>query len=246
MLTVFLCDDNKRTLNQYAQLIEMVARKHGLEVTVSSFGSGEELIFHSSDAPNQADIIYLDILMRDLNGMDTAKQLRELGCESEIIFLTTSEDYVYDAFDIAAVQYLLKSETSQDKFEQVFLRAASLVQKKATDMFLCESGTVQNVIPIKEIAYFEIWKRIVTVHFHKNEKADFYSTLEQIEEQLQGKGFIRVHRSYMVNVNFISKFQKNSIILKTGENIPIGVTYVKNARHIFADYISRANIHDFR
>lgn len=243
MLTVFLCDDNQETLDQYAVLVEKAARKNGIEVTISSFHNGEQLLFHLSDSPDQADIIYLDILMDKLNGMDTARKLRELGCKSEIIFLTLSEDYVYDAFDIAPVQYLLKSATPPDKFEQVFIRAISLVQKKEPDMFMCESGNVQKVIPVKEITFFEIWKRVVTVHYNGTEKIKFYSTMEQLEDQLQTKGFVRVHRSYMINLPYISKFQQNSLLLKTGECIPIGVTYTKQVRQAFADYISRASIH---
>jgi two-component system response regulator LytT len=245
MLTVFLCDDNQEILNQYAQLIDKIAEKNNLEVTISSFSTGEQLLFHLYESPNLADIIYLDILMGQLNGMDTAKKLRELRCKSEIIFLTTSEDYVYDAFDISPVQYLLKTATTVEKFEQVFLRAADLVQKKETDMFTFESGNVQKVIAIKDIAFFEVWKRVVTVHYNKNESAEFYSSLEQLEGQLIDKGFVRTHRSYIVNLTYISKFQKNSIVLKTGENIPIGVTYMKQVRQAFSDFISRAGIHGF-
>ena len=245
MLTIFLCDDNKETLDQYARLIEKIAGKNNIEVTISSFNSGEELLFHLSDSPNQADIIYLDILMQQINGMDTAKRLRELGCKSEIVFLTTSEDYVYDAFDIAAVQYLLKSATPTDKFEQTFLRAAALVQEKVTDMFICESGNNRNVIPVKDITFFEIRKRVVTVHYNKNESIEFYSTMKQLEDQLLNKDFVRVHRSYIVNLPYISKFQQDSLFLKTGENIPVGVTYIKHIRKIFADYISRVSIHGY-
>jgi len=245
MMTVYLCDDNQEELDKYARMIDKIARKNNMAVSISSFNSGEQLLFHLSDSPDQADIIYLDILMGKLNGMETAKRLREIGCKSEIIFLTTSEDYVYDAFDISPVQYLLKTETSTNKFEQVFLRAAALVQRKETDMFVFESGNVQKVIPAKDISYFEIWKRVVTVHYNGTEKDSFYSTMEELESRLQDKGFIRIHRSYIVSLSYISKFQQNSLFLKTGENIPIGVTYMKKVRQAFSDYISRAGIHGY-
>ncbi len=216
-----------------------------MEVTISSFSTGEQLLFHLSDNPNQADIIYLDILMGSLNGMDTAKKLREIKCKSEIVFLTTSEDYVYDAFDISPVHYLLKTATSPEKFEEVFLRAVELVRKKETDMFICEVANTQKVIPIKDISFFEIWKRVITVHYNGKETVEFYSTMEELEKQLMDKGFVRIHRSFIVNLHYISKFQQNSLYLKTGENIPIGVTYMKRVRQSFAEYISSASIHSF-
>lgn len=216
-----------------------------MEVTISSFSTGEQLLFHLSDNPNQADIIYLDILMGSLNGMDTAKKLREIKCKSEIVFLTTSEDYVYDAFDISPVHYLLKTATSPEKFEEVFLRAVELVRKKETDMFICEVANTQKVIPIKDISFFEIWKRVITVHYNGKETVEFYSTMEELEKQLTDKGFVRIHRSFIVNLHYISKFQQNSLYLKTGENIPIGVTYMKRVRQSFSEYISSAGIHSF-
>lgn len=165
-LTVYLCDDNQKILDQYASLIENIAKKNNIEVSISSFNTGEQLLFSLLDSPNKADIIYLDILMGQINGIDTAKKLRENGCLSEIIFLTSSEDYVYGAFDISPVHYLLKTVTSTDKFEQVFLKAAFLIQKKKSEVFICDFGNVKKVILIKDISYFEIWKRVVTVHYN--------------------------------------------------------------------------------
>lgn len=245
MLTIYLCDDNQEAVNQYARLLKKIAKKNNVDVIISSFDSGEGLLFHLFDSPNQADIIYLDILMGKLNGMDTGKKLRELGCKSEIIYLTTSEDYVFDAYDISPVNYLVKDKTSTARFEEVFLRAVILARKKEIDMFVCESGNVQKVIPIKEISFFEIWKRVVTVHYNGNETVSFYSTMEQLEGRLLHKGFVRIHRSYIVNLRYIANFGQNSLGLKTGVEIPIGVTYMKQVRQAFREYINRASIHDY-
>lgn len=244
MLTVFLCDDHEETLSQYANLIENIAKKHDEKITISSFNSGESLLFHLTEEPDRADIIYLDILMGKTSGMDAARRLREIKCKAEIIFLTASEDFVYEAYDVAPVQYLLKSATPDERFEQVFLRAAALAQEKETDMFVCESGNIQKVIPIKDITFFEIWKRVVTLHYGK-ETMDFYSSMEQLENQLSGKGFVRVHRSYIVHLSYIAKFQPDSLCLKTGESIPIGVTYIKPVKKTFADYITHSNVHGY-
>lgn len=246
MLKIFLCDDDLEARAQYAGLIKKAAKKNKVEITISYFKSGEELLFFLADSPNQADIIYLDILMNKLNGLDTAKRLRELGCSSEIIFLTISEDYVFDAYDISPVQYLIKSKITTAKFEEVFNRAITLASKKENDMFLCETGknNIRKVIPFREISFFEIWKRIIAVHYNGGEVFQFYATMEQIENQLLHRGFVRIHRSYIVNMSYILQFEQNILILKTGEKIPIGATYIKQMKQVFVDYISRTNIHD--
>lgn len=243
MVTIFLCDDNQHMINKYRNLINRFANKNQITYTLSAFTSGEALIFHLSDRPNQANIIYLDILMGTLNGIETAKQLRKLGCNSEIIFLTTCEDYVFEAFDASPVQYLIKDSTSAERFEEILLRAVSLAEGKKSEMFVCESNSVRKVIPIKDIQCFEIFKRLVRVHYQGEERFDYYGTMEQLEKQMLKKDFVRVHRSYMVNLQYIGKFQRPNLILKTGEVIPIGVTYTKQVDQAFSEYISRLNIY---
>lgn len=241
MITIFLCDDNNETVERYSDLIKQTAKKKQIDISLSAFYNGRSLLFHMSDTPDLPDIIYLDILMDGLNGVNTAKKLRELGCNAEIIFLTSSDDYVFDSFDVSPVYYLLKNETSETKFEQVFLRAVHLSDSKATQKFICKSGALHKIIPIKEISHFVIWKGIVTIHYGKNEKFEYWITMEELEEQLRGKNFVRTHRSYIVNLQYIAEFQRRTIILKTGETIPVGVTYEEKVKNTFLDYMIRHN-----
>ncbi len=243
MVTIFLCGDNQQIINEYCNLINKFSYKNRITFTLSVFERGEALIFHLSDSPNQADIIYLDILMGDLNGIETAKQLRKLGCNAEIIFLTTSQDYVFEAFDASPVQYLIKESTSAERFEEILLRAVSLAEGKKTEMFVCESRGTRKVIPIRNISCFEIYKRLVRVHYQGGESLEYYGTMEQLEKQMLEKDFVRVHRSYMVNLHYIKKFQRPNLILKTGEVIPIGVTYSKLVDQAFSMYISKFQIY---
>lgn len=241
MVTIFLCDDNSETVEKYSILIRRTAEKNQIDITLSVFYSGESMVFHMSDTPDLPDIIYLDILMGTINGIDTAKQLRELGSNAEIIFLTSSEDYVFDSFDVFPIHYLLKEETTEEKFEQVFLRAVHLSAGEEAKKFICKSGRVRKIIPIKEISYFDIWKGIVTVHYGKEEKFKFWMTMEELENQLRGKDFIRTQRSYIANLQYIAKFERRTVLLKTGESIPVGITYEEKVKSAFVDYMSRCD-----
>ena len=241
MITIFLCDDNNETVESYSNLIKRIAKNKQIEICLSEFYSGKSLLFYMSDTPNLPDIIYLDILMDSLNGINTAKKLRELGCNAEIIFLTSCEDYVFDSFDVSPAHYLLKAETSETKFEQVFLRAVQLSNSKTTQIFVCKAGSTQKIISIKEISHFVIWKGIVTIHYGKNEKFEYWITMEELEEQLRGKNFVRTQRSYIVNLMYIAEFQRRKIALKTGETIPVGVTYEEKVKNAFMDFMTHKN-----
>ena len=210
---------------------------------MSCFYSGEELLFYCADSPNQMDIIYLDILMEKTDGMETARTLRDYFCTAQIVFLTSCEDYVYEAFDVDAVQYLLKEDTNANKFEQVFLRAVSLANKKQEALFKFVFAGKTTAIPIGEISYFEIWKRLVTVHYDTDKTAKFYGSMEQLEQQLSDKDFVRSHRSYLVQLSYITSIYSQELELKTGQMIPLGVTYVQTLKRKFSDYITRLHIY---
>ncbi len=239
MVNIFLCDDNNETVEKYSALIKHTAQKNHIDIALSVFYSGESLLFHLSDTPDLPDVIYLDILMERLNGINTAKQLRGMGCKAEIIFLTSSEDYVFDSFDVSAIHYLLKEETTKEKFEEVFLRAVLLTDGEEARKFVCKSGAARKIIPVKEISHFDIFKGVVSVHYGKGEKFSYWMTMEELETQLLGKSFIRTHRSYIVNLQYIAKFGRRVVLLKTGENIPVGVTYEEKVKETFMDYMSR-------
>lgn len=243
MIQVYLCDDSQTTLHVYAELVGQIAAMHQFEVSLHTFSSGEALLFHLEERPNQADIIYLDILMEATNGIETARQLRKLGCKAEIIFLTSSEDFVFESFDIAPIYYLRKEFTSRSKFEQVFLRAISLVEKKETELFFFTSSAAKQCIPLNEISYFEVWKRVLMIHGFKGEVVEFYGRMEQVEEELADKGFLRIHRSYLVNITYIRQFMSQRVELKTGVSLPIGVTYAQSVKKAFSNYLINSHIY---
>lgn len=243
MLTVYLCDDEQEYLDQYTEMLVNISKKNDIEITISCFRNGEELLFFLTESTNKADIIYLDILLGNINGLEVSKKLRQLDCKSEIIFLTTSEDFVFSAYDVAPVQYLLKYKTSLTRFEEVFLRAVDRVIKKEKEVFICELGNIKKIIPINQISHFEIWKRLVTAHYNKKDTFEFYSTMELLDKQLAEKGFVRTHRSYIVNLTYISQFQQNNLVLKTGDIIPIGITYAKQVNEVFSQYIDNASVY---
>lgn len=246
MLKIALCDDNRNSIERYAELISQIAEKYQIEIELSCFYSGESLLFHYADVPEQVDIIYLDIMMDKMDGMETARKLRACGCQAQIIFLTDFEDYVYEAFEVDAVHYLLKSDTSIEKFEKFFLKATELSSQKEEELFTFKFDGKISVIPVNQIAYFEVCKRIVIIHYSNNKTAKFYASMEQLENKFLGKDFVRVHRSYLVHLPYIAMFHNKNLQLKTGEIIPVGITYTQSLERAASDYISRFHIYNSR
>ncbi|PXX49226.1 LytTR family two component transcriptional regulator [Hungatella effluvii] len=243
MLKIVLCDDNRHSNKEYAELISEIAKKNQLEIVISCFESGESLLFHYSDTIDQIDILYLDIIMNETNGMETAQKLRDYGCKAQIIFLTSFEDYVYEAFDVNAVQYLLKDNTSYEKFELVFLKAVKLASIRTKELFTFEFDGETGVIPIDQISYFEIWQRLITIHYDNGKIAKFYDSIEHLEQRLRKNDFVRSHRSFLVHLPYIAMFGHQSLRLKTGEVVPVGGTYIQTLKRAFSDYIARFQVY---
>lgn len=237
MTKIYFCDDNEIILDKFKKLLTQIADQYHITVNIRTFTSGEQLLFHMEDADNEVDIVYLDILMGRLNGLETAKKLRDRGCNAEIIFLTSNPEYVFDSFDISPTHYILKDSITDDRFREIFFKAAALAESKSSSFFSCVNGMVQKQIAISQISYFEVQNRIVTVHF-KGGTFDFYAHMEDLEKMPELNGFLRVHRSFFVHLNYIDQLSKNNLLLITGETIPLGVTYVKNVKSSLARYLN--------
>ena len=221
MISIAICDNEQIFLNQYHKKLKMVAKKLNIDLDIHQFSSGESLLFHLEDYPNHFQIIYLDIVMDGLNGIETALKLRKLNSAVKIIFLTSSKDYVYSAFDANASNYLIKS-LHDDKFDDVFLTVYNQVKSELIEpLFTIKTQNANYLIPFSEIAYFESYKRLIICHKSNNEKIEYYYKISDLVIDLETQPFVLIHRSFLVNMKFILKFSKTDVHLKNGVVLPV-------------------------
>lgn len=237
MFQVYLCDDSATLLESYGRTLTEIAKRNALEVGISTFLNGEALLFRYEDAAEKPDVIFLDILMGGENGVQTARELRAQGCRAELIFLTSTPDYVFDAFDVSASNYLLK-DISPRRLEEVFLRACAAVEHREKDVFSCENGAVRRNIPVSSISCFEVVNRLVTVYCG-GETFQFYSSLEDVEARLDNADFLRVHRSFLVHLPCVKEFSRTNLVLSSGQVVPVGVTYAKKVKETINRYFGQ-------
>lgn len=233
MITVYICDDNDILLQKYKTQIAAYALENNMQFSLKTFSSGEQLLFRIEEHLNDPDIIYLDIMMGELNGIETAKKLRAYGCQAEIIFLTSSEEYVFESFDVDPLHYIMKDDSKNGRFEEILGRAVGLVSKRQKEVFICECGNIVKQVPINSISCFEVRNRIVTAYFDGT-SFDFYSTIEKLEQELSSKGFVRCHRSFLISLKYIDEISKDKIKTVDGMNVPIGPNYLKTLKLAFS------------
>lgn len=216
-LNIAICDDEITIREQIKNLIE----KQELNYTLKIFSSGQELI----EAKLQFDIIFLDIQMEGINGIEAARKLRERGEEAILIFITGLKEYVFDAFDVSAFHYLLKP-VEEEKFHRVFYRALEELKKREQqkyeknqkqEQFFVKTRMRNYIINKNDILFIENRARKVEIHT-KKEMIEIYAVMNKLERQL-GQDFYRCHRGYLVNMEYIMEYTADSIQLSTGETV---------------------------
>lgn len=235
MLNVFMCTHDCSNVEKYCEMIESLSMQYDLPTNIECI-SYDENLDTLLEKPAVPDIIYMDTTGK-MNGLELAKQLRARHCDAEIILLTNNTDQLYDSFAIKPMQYLIDSKLTFKRFAEVFMHAVCRVwvKHKKNSLFLHKSGNGLIVLPIRNIVFFKIHKRVVTVYYEDKERT-FYSCMETLEKQMKEQNFIRTHRSYLVNLSYVSKIASNCIYLNSDESLPIGTTYLNKVKQAFHDY----------
>ncbi len=239
MITIFLCDDDPEIREKYAKLIQSIAEKHNLYISITAFESAEELFFMLDDIKVLPDIIYLDIQMGEMNGLDAAAKLRSLGIQAEIIFLSNLKEYVFESFDVMPANYLLKYAITDERFESVLMKSIENVSITRDQLFMYEIKGMSYTLVISDIIYIEVKKRIIAIKTRQEQIIEFYSTMTEVEQQILGSPLVRVQRSFIVNMTYIKTFGKSEIVLLDGSVVPVGRTYQNALENSFVDFINR-------
>lgn len=215
MLSIAVCDDELLFCTRLSEKIRSTLGKLGKFCVVRQFQSGRELL----EAVEQFDLIFLDVLMEDLSGMDTAKTLRERACDKPLIFISSSRDHVWDSYEVEAFWYLVKP-VSGEKLEQVLQRALAKLESEPQEYLVIRKERRPRKIFLRDIFYFEIRGRIIEIH-SKEGMLPYYGQIGELERQLCQKGFFRCHKSILVNLGLTDTYNRQGVVLENGERLPI-------------------------
>ena len=226
-MRVFICIPDSAERAFCRKRIDLLAKIDGIELTVFEVKDKEikDSYFDLIDF-DDADLIYIGI-SSTFNGIGIAKSIRKSGTNAVIVFFTRFKEAVFDAFDVEALHYLVNGKISAAKFDEVFRKAVSRAESRVQASIVLNCAGEQRKIIISQIYYFEVFNRIVTVYY-RDGSFEFYSTLSRLEVSLARRGFVRVHRAYLVSERYIANFNRKEIILSNGTTIPVGGKYINS------------------
>ena len=224
-MNVAICDDDQNTRNAYREFVEHLGREWGEEYSVLTFSTGDSLILQVESDVKVPVIIFLDAIMPGQDSIEIARRLRNSGYEHSIVFMAGSRRHAVEAFDLEAVDYVLKGAADEpDRFARA-LRKATDREKRHVGKRVALSGQVDTrSFLADDIVYFQTDRHTCIAHFENGRVFPFSSTLSVLQERLAPLGFQRVHRGYLANLNKISSYTYCRIVMNDGSEIPVGRT----------------------
>lgn len=214
-MQVGICDDQEETRELMAGKVKMACP----EASIILYKSGQEVL----DALMLPDILLLDIQMPGIDGLQTARELRRISSKVIIIFVTVTGDYVFQSFDVGAFHYLLKPFDDL-KFNEILQNAVKQyreqempvtgIKRKRSPLIITTKG---RHIPVsfEDIVYAEVFDRKILLHTMESD-IEYYGKMKDLEK-MAGDSFYRPHRAYLINFDYISKYNSSIIYLKRGQ-----------------------------
>ena len=212
MITIAICEDEVYFAEKLQDLVTGYLKARKLEADFAVFSSGEALL----QSGRAWDLVLMDIKLPGCNGMETAAQLKAQTAWGQVIFLTAYPQYVFQAFDLEAVHYLLKPIQPDRLYAALDRAVVRLRQTNRRALLLSVQGGVVSV-PIGEILYCEAMGHQVTVHTF-SDTYRFPGTLEALHQRLD-EDFFRCHKSYLVNLRAITKKEAGAVTMANGDKV---------------------------
>lgn len=215
MIEIAIVDDESNVRLELLKKIECYFKGKSITYKVSDFSSGEEFAASSQ----LFDLIFLDIQMEGVSGMEVAKALRQSGAKNFIVFITILQEYVYEAFEVEASDYLLKP-LDDVRFKRTMDRVCKNIQNTDTgSLAIPLRGNMCKYLYYKEIYYCEAINHKIEIHT-RDATYQCYLKMEELSVQLDSR-FFQCHRSYFVNLDYVFGYEDGQAVLNTGKKIPV-------------------------
>lgn len=230
-LVIGVCDDMQNTHIMIEEVLKEYQKQFDIICNIVHYYSGDELL----ETAAELDMLFLDIEMPKMDGIEVAEQLNLKGIEYKIIMLTGKSERFKEAFKIGAFRFVTKPIDAEELYEAID-DVRKCMPGEETVCVLCDGKPYK--ICQKDIIYIEGNKSVTNI-YTKNRQYHSYLPLREWEKQLEEKVFFRCHKSYIVNLGAIEDIKENKAILVTKEYVTVAKRRKEEMRRAFMEYDTR-------
>lgn len=229
---IAVCEDLKKDAGALCALLRQYCEENQVAVEISCVPSAEALL--EGYRPGMYHILFLDILLEGVNGVEAARRIRQMDQEVAIIFVTVSREFAVDSYTVDAAFYLVKP-VDMGSLSQAMERCRHLLHQHVKSISVAESRHMVDV-RLKDVLYVESQRNDCILHTCQGEIRT-RAKLTELEEVLGGPPFLRCHRSFVVNLYWLADMLDKDFLLKTGVRVPISRAYGAASQEAFRQFL---------
>lgn len=240
-MKIVVCDDNAEDLETVDRLLDRYGKAAADRSLVVEKFQNASVLYNGILQGARADLYILDMIMAEQTGIDIGSLLRTTGFEGMIIYITSSDDFALDAYGVHAARYLLKPVSEESFFEAMdFALSYKKVEKDPLFPVKTKEGTV--AVPYSKIEYIENYARSLNVRLTDAEliRSIFIrkSFDEEIREIAADRSFLQVHKSFLINMNYVKRLEQTDIVMESGIHVPISKARAADVKKEYLLFIS--------
>lgn len=230
-MRIAIVDDERAERERLQQYVARFEEESGVAMENVSFPSGDAFLEHYQKV---YDIIIFDIDMPGTNGIDTARKLRETDSEVTIIFVTNIAQYAINGYEVDAVDYIIKPIGYYD-FSMKFHRTVAKASQKRNHVIQVDTTEGLRRLRTDTIVYVEVLSHYLYIH---TTAAQYRcrGSMAEIEQELAGYGFVRIHRSYLAGLRYVEKILSKEVTVG-GQILPVGRGYKDKVKTAYMKYV---------
>lgn len=220
MYHIALCDDEEPELDKAKNMLKSyLERNRGCSFSIERFSSADDLLWKVKENEYMPDLLLMDIYMPRKLGIEAAKELREMGNECRIIFLTTSKEYALEAFRVDAAQYLVKPVSEEELFSVLDKLLGSILEEQKKYLLLRIDNRNRR-IAMRDIVYCEAQKKCQCIYLSDGTQLLLRLTMAKVYDMLSGyKEFAKAGISYIVNLEHIESLNAQELQMDNGRTV---------------------------
>jgi len=236
MISIAVCDDNIDELSNMVQFLDLYRTTRNFNCEYAVFTNGFELI-STLEKGRQFDIYCLDIIMPGHTGIDVAKEIRNFDKTAPILFFTSSTEFALESYSVKAINYILKPITKEKLFFSFDEILDQLKTYQNEDAIIVKSSEGIQKILISNLTFVEVTGRNVLYHLRSGKIIKCTESFSSVcDTLLKYKCFIKPHRSYLVNMQYVDTIENHQITLQTLSSIPIAQGKTKEIKQQYLNY----------